>query len=80
MPNAVKIAAFLLYPEDIEALDGLVEELRERGYHFPLEVNKSLVVRALLAWLDVSDVEEALAWYARHSDRADEAEKNRHER
>lgn len=52
-PTHYKVVCISLYNEDIERLEGLVKELKRRGYS---KANKSLVIRAALEQLDVEKV------------------------
>ena len=52
-PTHYKVVCISLYNEDIERLEELVRELKRQGYS---KANKSLVIRAALAQLDVEKV------------------------
>ncbi len=52
-PDHYKICCISLYREDIEHLEGLVSELKSRGY---TKANKSQVIRFALATVNLDDM------------------------
>ncbi len=55
-PLHYKIVSISLYNEDIERLDGIVQELKRRGH---TKANKSQVIRRALALLDLDSIGNA---------------------
>lgn len=52
-PTHYKVISISLYTEDLQRLQGLVDELKRRGYS---RANKSLVIREALRQIDLDEV------------------------
>ncbi len=52
-PQHYKIVSISLYTEDIDRLEGIVQELKRRGH---TKANKSQVIRRALALLDLDSI------------------------
>lgn len=56
-PQHYKIISISLYNEDIERLENMVQELKDRGHH---KANKSQLIRQALMQLDLDKVQRSV--------------------
>lgn len=56
-PDHYSVVSVTLYRDDIERLDRMVEQLKQRGRH---KMNRSMLVRWALSRVDVDDVPEPM--------------------